>query len=74
MIDKMKSRNPRASRVPEIVLFFMALVFGALGIYAGMFAFRHKTLNWSFKIGIPLLLILNISNLYFLYPLINLIN
>jgi len=64
MVDKIKSTNSKASRVPEIFLFFLALIFGGIGIYIGMFVFRHKTRKWSFKIGIPLLIILNLAILY----------
>jgi len=66
MVDKIKSISSGASRVPEIFLFFLALIFGGVGIYIGMFVFRHKTRKWSFKIGIPLLIILNIIILYLL--------
>jgi len=66
LVDKIKSTSPKASRVPEIFLFFLALIFGGVGIYIGMFVFRHKTRKWSFKIGIPLLVILNLAILYLL--------
>ena len=58
-------------RVRERTLFLLALFFGALGIYAGMFTFRHKTKKWYFLIGIPLLIALNI---YLLYIGVNFLN
>ena len=67
MLDKMKSTNPKAERFSERALFLLAFIFGAIGIYIGMFTFRHKTRKWSFKIGIPLLIVLNVATVYFIY-------
>ena len=65
--DKMKSERPGAERISEGMLFFLATVFGSLGVYAGMFAFHHKTRKWYFLIGIPLLIIENSALLYVIY-------
>jgi uncharacterized membrane protein YsdA (DUF1294 family) len=67
LVDKIKSTNPNAERISEGKLFFMAVVFGSLGVYAGMFAFRHKTRKWYFVIGIPFLIIQNIATAYLIY-------
>ena len=67
LVDKIKSANPEAERISEGMLFFLAAAFGSIGIYLGMFAFRHKTRKWYFLIGIPLLMIENAAFLYFLY-------
>lgn len=56
-------------RIRERTMFQIALLFGATGIYAGMYYFHHKTRKNRFKYGIPLLLILNII-LVFLIMLI----
>lgn len=62
--DKSKARNrDNENRIPEGVMFFMATVFGGIGIYAGMFAFRHKTRKWYFQIGIPLLILQNLVSI-----------
>lgn len=66
-LDKRKSQKAGVERISEGLLFFMATVFGSVGVYAGMFAFRHKTRKWYFIVGIPLLIVQNISFLYFLY-------
>jgi len=66
-LDKNKSKNNSEKRIPEGLLFFMAAVFGSLGVYAGMFAFRHKTKKWYFLVGIPIIFIENISFLYLFY-------
>jgi uncharacterized membrane protein YsdA (DUF1294 family) len=64
-MDKVKARNG-ARRISEQTLFTMALFLGALGIWAGMYAFRHKTRQISFVAGIPVILILNMLCAYFL--------
>ena len=67
LIDKIKSAKPGAERISEGLLFFMATVFGSFGVYAGMFAFRHKTQKWYFLIGIPLLMVENLATAYLIY-------
>ena len=68
--DKIKSVNSETERISEGMLFFMAAMFGALGVYAGMFAFRHKTRKWYFLLGIPLLIIQNAAVVYLVYLLL----
>jgi uncharacterized membrane protein YsdA (DUF1294 family) len=65
--DKIKSAKPGVTRISEGMLFFLATAFGSLGVYAGMFAFRHKTQKWYFLIGIPLLIVQNAATLYLIY-------
>jgi len=67
LVDKVKSANQGATRISEGMLFFMATAFGSLGVYAGMFAFRHKTQKWYFLVGIPLLIIQNAAAAYLVY-------
>jgi len=67
LVDKIKSTKPGAERISEGMLFFMATVFGSFGVYAGMFAVRHKTQKWYFLIGIPLLMIENLATAYLIY-------
>jgi len=57
--DKRQARLT-GSRISESALFLAALLFGALGVYFGMFCWRHKTKKWYFVVGIPLLIIFNI--------------
>jgi uncharacterized membrane protein YsdA (DUF1294 family) len=64
MYDKMRSRRVAARRISEGTLFFMAAMFGSVGVYLGMFAFRHKTKKWYFLIGIPLIMLQNAALLY----------
>ena len=51
-------------RVKESVFFFLAFFGGAIGVWIGMKAFRHKTLHRSFRIGVPVFVA---WNLFFLY-------
>ncbi len=74
LLDKAKSSQPGAERISEGQLFFLATAFGSLGIYAGMFAFRHKTRKWYFVIGIPLLFLQNTATLYLIYAIIKALN
>lgn len=47
-------------RVRESTLFWVAFLGGALGIYFGMYAIRHKTKKFFFYMGIPMLIWWNI--------------
>jgi len=55
------------TRVPEKTLFSISFFGGSLGMYIGMYTFRHKTLHMSFVIGIPLLFLLNLVFIYILF-------
>ncbi len=66
-LDKMRSQKEGMERVSEGLLFFLAAFFGSLGVFFGMFAFRHKTRKWYFLLGIPLLFVENMCALYVLY-------
>lgn len=54
-------------RIPERIFFLWAALFGAAGVWAGMFFFRHKTCHLSFRMGIPVLFMLNIGMIGLLY-------
>ena len=58
--DKSKAQRG-ARRTSEKRLFLYALLLGALGGTLGMFAFRHKTRHWYFRIGFPLLAVVQIA-------------
>jgi uncharacterized membrane protein YsdA (DUF1294 family) len=58
-VDKWKSSRKRR-RIPEKALFLAAFLGGAVGIYAGMNVFHHKTLHNKFKYGIPPIVIIDI--------------
>ena len=58
-IDKKKAAR-HEWRIPERVLFGIALLGGSIGSLAGMHAFRHKTRHLTFTIGLPLILVLQV--------------
>lgn len=53
------------NRVPEKVLFLIAIIGGSFGSILGMYAFRHKTKHVSFVIGMPVILIIQLVLVYF---------
>lgn len=65
-IDKRKAiKSDR--RIPEKTLFTIAASGGALGVFLGMYTFKHKTLHASFAIGIPALFFFNLFCIYMIY-------
>ena len=65
-IDKRAAKN-NMYRIPEKVFFTLSILLGSLGTYIGMYKFRHKTKHLSFKILIPILLIVNIICIYYIF-------
>ena len=47
-------------RVSEKALLLCALCLGAIGAYAGMKVFRHKTRHIQFKVFVPIMVIFNL--------------
>lgn len=58
-IDKYKAITNKW-RISEYTLFGLSLLGGSLGTLIGMFIFNHKTKKNSFRILIPIFLIINI--------------
>ena len=54
--DKRRAKHG-AWRVPERVLFLLALSGGSVGAVCGMCAFHHKTRHWYFRWGLPTILL-----------------
>ncbi len=69
--DKSRARKIVTQRISEGMMFFIAVVFGGVGIYIGMYLFRHKTKKWYFIVGIPFIIVQNIAFLLFIYCLVN---
>ncbi len=66
-IDKKRSmKSGNVNRIPEGVLFFLASIFGSVGIYLGMILFRHKTRKWYFQLGVPFLILQGGFVIYFI--------
>ena len=55
LADKIKAKK-NAWRIPEKVLFLAAGLGGSIGSLLGMFLLRHKTKHFSFLLGMPLIL------------------
>lgn len=53
LLDKRRARKG-AWRIQERTIFLVAICFGAVGIWAGMYLFRHKIRHKAFLYGIPL--------------------
>lgn len=64
-IDKYKAKK-KTFRIPEAILFTVALFGGSIGTTLGMFLFRHKTRHWYFLYGMPLILGVQLAVIYFL--------
>ena len=47
-------------RIPEAQLIFLAVIGGSVGALAGMKVFHHKTRKPKFKIGVPVILIIQL--------------
>ena len=64
-LDKTKAKNGDY-RISEKTIFIISLLFGAVGVYIGMYKFRHKTKHLLFNIGIPVLIIINVLSIYYI--------
>lgn len=64
-IDKIKARAG-AWRISEFVLLLLAVIGGSVGALAAMTVCRHKIRVPKFKIGVPLILIVQIVIVYFI--------
>ena len=61
-VDKAKARLGRW-RIPEKTLFLSAILGGSVGAMLGMSLFRHKTQHRRFRLGMPLILALQVLGL-----------
>ena len=63
--DKSRAKQGKW-RIPEKTFFFLAILGGSAGCWAGMYLFRHKTRHWYFVVGMPLILTAQILVLFWL--------
>ncbi len=66
LIDKRKAIKNKW-RIPESTLLGIGLIGGSLGCTLGMYLFRHKTRKPPFSVGLPMMVLLHIVLLVFLY-------
>lgn len=66
--DKWKARNKKW-RIAESTLLLMAAIGGSIGAWTGMQVWHHKTLHKKFRYGIPAILLMQITLLYWLSQL-----
>lgn len=64
--DKARARKNRW-RIPEKTLFLLAIAGGSVGAWLGMQYFRHKTQHIQFKIGIPLIFLVQLAGVLYFY-------
>ena len=67
-IDKWKAKKEKW-RIPESTLLLLAFVGGSIGALLGMKVWHHKTMHKKFKYGIPLIMILQIGILLYLWQM-----
>ena len=65
-LDKLKAKK-EMWRISERVLIVLAMVGGSIGALLGMRVFHHKTQKWKFKIGVPVILGLQITLVIFIW-------
>lgn len=65
-IDKWKAKRSKW-RVSETALLGLAVIGGSIGAWLGMKTWHHKTLHRKFRYGVPLIIIVQIALLIFIY-------
>ena len=59
-IDKLKAKHGKW-RISELTLLLFAAAGGSVGAWVGMKIWHHKTQHWKCKIGLPLILVLQLG-------------
>ncbi|MBQ8804628.1 MAG: DUF1294 domain-containing protein [Tyzzerella sp.] len=65
-LDKWKAKRG-SWRIPEKTLLLLAVFGGSIGAFAGMRVFHHKTQKAKFFLGVPIIFVLQIIIIYFLF-------
>ena len=66
LIDKNKARK-KEWRIPEKSLMTLAIIGGSIGSLVGMHVIRHKAQKILFRVGVPIILILQIILFCYLF-------
>lgn len=64
--DKSKSIK-KQWRTPESRFFIISVLFGGIGVLAGMQTFRHKTKHIAFTMGIPAIIAVQLAAVYTIF-------
>ena len=64
-IDKLNAKTD-SWRISERMLILFAIAGGSVGALLGMYVCRHKTRKPKFKIGVPVIMIIQFISLYFI--------
>ena len=61
-VMKMDKERAKAKgwRISEKALFGIAILGGSIGTWVGMYIFHHKTKHWYFRIGMPIIAIVQV--------------
>ena len=62
--DKKAAKNQPEHRVPEKVLFLLAILGGSLAEYLTMLKIRHTTKHKRFMIGLPIIILLQVISVW----------
>lgn len=65
-IDKLKAKKGYW-RIPESTLLLLAAFGGSIGAWCGMMVWRHKTKHLKFRIGVPVIFLLQFALLVYVY-------
>ncbi len=63
--DKVRAQQHKW-RLRERLFFVVAWLFGGPGVWAGMYAFRHKTKHTKFVLGIPVIIVIEVFIVVFI--------
>ena len=63
--DKKAAKSRPKNRVPEKVLFLLAILGGSVAEYLTMLKIRHKTKHKRFMIGLPFIIVLQVAAIIF---------
>lgn len=67
-LDKRKAKLNHW-RISEKTLFSLALMGGSIGGILGMYTFRHKTKHLKFKLGFPVIFLLQLISIIIIFKL-----